>query len=207
MDLQFFGANCFTLSNSNSRLVFDDNLVDYGLQSISKKEDVCFFSEDFSSNKKCPAKLIFDNPGEFEIDNISVQGIEQKKFKSDSSVVMFKVNVMNINILVAGNISQEINQKTLEAIGMIDILIIPCGNGLETIDSINVLKVVNNLEPKILVPSLYSNQNTSSNNHFLSLEQIIKDINLDVRERTSKIKLKNLNLPMITKTELIVFDL
>lgn len=207
MDLQFFGANCFTLSNTNRRLVFDDNLIDYGLQSISKEQDICFFTEEFLSNKKCPSKLIFDNAGEFEIDNISIQGIEQKKFKDDdNSIVMFKINVLNINILLAGNIGPDINQKTLEEIGMLDILIIPCGNGLEVIDSANILKIVHDLEPKILIPSFYFNQKKSTTEQYLSLEQIIKNINLDIKERTNKLKLKNLNFQMSTKTELIVFD-
>jgi len=204
MDLQYFGANCFAFYNFNTRLVFDDHLNRFGLKSISKKEDVSFFTDYVEDDNL--TKLAFSNAGEFEIENVSIKGIQHRMFNSDEELIIFKLTVFGTDILFTGNCDPNFGQKVLEEIGTIDILITPCGDDNFLIGAGNVLKLIKSLEPKLYVPSFYLINNIKTDFKLLNLDQIIKDLNLEVNQKTSKIKLKNFEIGESLKTELLILE-
>ena len=73
MDLQFYGANCVSVSLKGTRIVIDDNLGDLGAKGILKADDVALFTGPHGSADV--ARLTFDGPGEYEVSDISVIGI------------------------------------------------------------------------------------------------------------------------------------
>src|ERR1017187_455351 len=105
MDLQFYGANCVAISYKNTRIVIDDNLSDLGKKSIVKADDVALYTGDRPENS--PARLIFNGPGEYEVGDVSIVGIDTKPFMNDDSgklVTMYKLFNTELNILVVGHI-------------------------------------------------------------------------------------------------------
>ena len=73
MDLQFYGANCVSLTYKGARIIIDDNLADLGAKSIVKADDVVLFTG--AHGGADTARLVFDSPGEYEVSDISVIGI------------------------------------------------------------------------------------------------------------------------------------
>ena len=64
MDLQFYGANCVSLTHKGTRVVVDDNLADLGGKSVLKAEDVALYTGAHGEPDKT-ARLAFDQPGEY----------------------------------------------------------------------------------------------------------------------------------------------
>ena len=73
MDLQFYGANCVSLTHRGTRLVIDDNLAELGAKSIIKPEDVALFTGKHGAVSS--GRLTLDGPGEYEVSDTSVIGI------------------------------------------------------------------------------------------------------------------------------------
>lgn len=204
MELRYFGANCFTLTNSTSRLVFDDNLEFYGTKSISNNNDILFFTEKYDNS--IDNKFIFNNPGEFEIKDVLINGLKHKNFNNDDNLTIYKINISNINILFTGNCNQEFSQKTLEDLGMIDVLIMPCVDDNHMIGPKGVARVIRELEPKIYIPSFYGQNKIKVDYPLMAKQTIQEALNLDVKEETHKIKIKNLLLLDNTKTQLVFLE-
>ncbi len=63
MDLQFYGANCLSVTHKGTRLVIDDNLAELGAKSVTKPDDVALYT---SSAPAGPGggRLAFSAPGE-----------------------------------------------------------------------------------------------------------------------------------------------
>src|SRR5580704_4935073 len=72
MDLQFFGANCISVTYKGARIVIDDNLAELGGKSITKPDDIALFT---GPHADVNARLVFDGPGEYEASDLSIVGI------------------------------------------------------------------------------------------------------------------------------------
>src|SRR5579884_292967 len=105
MDLQFYGANCISLTHKSARVVVDDNLAELGAKSIIKSDDVALFTNGRPDSVK--ARLVFDGPGEYEVSDISIMGIAARAHMDEpgnSSATMLKLLVGEQSVLVTGHI-------------------------------------------------------------------------------------------------------
>jgi L-ascorbate metabolism protein UlaG (beta-lactamase superfamily) len=138
MDLQFFGANCVTLSSKGIRITVDDNLASLGAKSIIKPDDVALFTS--SDHAQVKARLVFDTPGEYEVSDISIVGIAARAHMDEGEsmrgTTMYKLIIGEISILITGHIHPNINDALLEQIGTVDVLVIPVGGSGYTLDPI-----------------------------------------------------------------------
>src|SRR5687768_12796404 len=74
MELQYFGANCVRLNTKKAAIVIDDTLPEVGLKSVTKPNDVSLFTSAHGQPGVEP-RILIDQPGEYEVSDISVQGI------------------------------------------------------------------------------------------------------------------------------------
>lgn len=205
MDIQFYGANCLVVSHKSTRIVIDDNLEELGKKSIIKPEDVALYTT--SDAPKNKARLSFNGPGEYEVGDISIIGISAKPFMNDDSgkkVTMYKLISSEINMLVVGHILGELSAKELEQIGSVDVLFVPIGDNGYTLDAQGVLKLVKDIEPKIIVPTHYKLPGFKYPVDQVDLETGLKELGMEVKEAIAKLKLKEADLTDIT--QLIVLE-
>ena len=74
MEIQYYGANCVRLSAKKANIVIDDNLAELGLKSVTKAGDIALFTGPHGDTA-VETKIIIDQPGEYEVSDISVHGI------------------------------------------------------------------------------------------------------------------------------------
>lgn len=204
MDLQYYGANCVSFTYKNTRLVIDDNLDSLGKKSITKDTDIALFT--FDDFPKTDAKLKFNGAGEYEVGDISVIGIDTKPFMNDDSgskTSMFKIIAGEVSLLVTGHVLGEFTPSELEAIGNIDILVAPVGNNGYTLDPVGVLKLIKDLEPKIVVPTHYKSSKLKYPVDQIEIETAIKDLAMDAKEKVAKLKIKPADLSDVTQLVLL----
>ncbi len=206
MDLQFYGANCVSLSHKGTRLVVDDNLAQLGAKSITKPDDVALCT--MSPKDKPKARLSFNGPGEYEVADISIIGIAARAHtEADEKVrhaTMFKLIVGEHSVLITGHIYPELSEAQLEAIGIVDVLVVPVGGNGYTVDPVGALKLIKAIEPKIVVPTHYADKSLKYPVPQQDLANALKELAMEPKETLTKLRLKPAELTDVT--QLVVLE-
>lgn len=205
MDLQFHGANCITISSKKARLVIDDNLAELGAKSVTKEGDIVLFTG--THGEPAGAKLLIDQPGEYEASGASIYGIAaQGNLDTDDqkTKTIYKVAIENLNILIVGHILPELSDAQLEAIGMVDVMFVPIGGYGFTMDGVGALKLVKKIEPKLIIPTYYEDASLKFEVPALSLEEGLKALAMEPKETVQRLRLKPGDLG--ESTQLIVLE-
>lgn len=208
MDLQFFGANCVRITTKKATVVVDDNLSKLGLKSISKPDDVVLFtSEKLTKDTVKSPKLVIEHAGEYEVSAVSVQGISVRAHmdeEGEASAIIYKIINNDLRVVIAGHIHPDLSEDQLEAIGTVDILVVPVGGNGFTLDAVGALKVIKNIEPKIIIPTHYDDSKIRYEVPQAKLEDALKDMPFEIKEKVPKLKIKSSDLP--ETTEIIVLE-
>lgn len=193
MDIQFFGGNCIVISNKTTRLVIDDSLAEIGKKTILKNEDVAIYTSSNTTGPQLKTKINIDSPGEFEVSDISIVGIPARRHTEDSdkhSSTMYKITANDITILVTGHIYPELNESQLETIGMVDVLIIPVGGNGYTVDAAGALRLIKEIEPKLIIPTHYQEKGLNYPVPQVSLQDALRELAMEPKEKVTKLRLK-----------------
>ena len=206
MEIQFFGANCVRLSTKKAHVTVDDNLVELGQKSVIKKDDIVLFTG-MHGESSTETKLTIDQPGEYEVSDISVQGVAARAHMDEPdqrSSTVFKIVADDVRIVVTGHIHPDLSDKQLEQLGRVDVLVIPVGGNGYTLDGVGALKVIKEIEPKIVIPTHYQDKNLKFPVPQVELEDALKGLAMEPFETIAKLKLKASDLADTTK--LIVLE-
>ena len=87
-------------------------------------------------------------PGEFEIGGVSILGL-----KAGETTVM-RVAVDEVRVVAAGRLRRQLTEEEIDGLGHVDVLVIPVGGG-DALGAIEAAKLVNAVEPSIVVPARY----------------------------------------------------
>lgn len=206
MDLQFYGANCVSLSHKGTRIIIDDNLTQLGAKTVTKADDVALCT--MHPKEKSPARLVFDGPGEYEVADISIIGIAARAHmeadENNRDATMFKLIAGEHSALFTGHIYPDLDDTQLEAIGMVDILVVPVGGNGYTVDPVGALKLIKAIEPKLVIPTHYADKGLKYPVPQQDLATVLKEIGLEPKETTAKFKLKPVELTDVT--QLVVLE-
>ena len=204
MDLQFYGANCISLTHRGTRIVIDDNLADLGAKAITKPDDVALFTGPHGAAGL--ARITFDSPGEYEVSDTSVIGIPTRAhIDADGlNATMFKLIVGEQSVLITGHIYPELTESQLETIGIVDLLIVPVGGNGYTTDPVGALKLIKDIEPKLIIPTHYADKALNFPVPQQELSNALKELAMEPKETISKLKLKPSEITDIT--QLIILE-
>lgn len=202
MDIQFYGANCISITTKQGRVVVDDNLSDIGKKSPSKPGDIALFTGPHA-NPVQPAKIMIDQPGEYEVSGISIYGISARAHMDEdkqSSATIYKIIVDDQKVLVCGHVYPELSDAQLEKIGMIDLMVVPVGGNGYTLDGIGALKLIKKVEPKLVIPTHYESADIAYIVPQQPLDQALKALAMEPKEPPApKLKLKPTELGDVTQ--------
>jgi L-ascorbate metabolism protein UlaG (beta-lactamase superfamily) len=196
MDIQFHGANCITLATKKARLVVDDNLADVGSKSVSRADDIAIFTMAHGEPSK-PAKIVVDQPGEYEASGGSIYGIAARGHMDEEgrkTATMYKIISDDVSILVTGHIYPELTDDQLEEIGAVDVMMVPVGGNGYTLDGVGALKVIKKLEPKLIIPTHYDESGVNFPVPQQPLEQALKALSMEPKDTTDKLRIKSAEL-------------
>lgn len=205
MELQFHGANCIVVSHKGTRLVVDDNLLELGAKNVTKPDDVALYTGPHTSDKV--GRITFDSPGEYEVGDVSVIGISARAHIDEPgkhTATMLKMVSGEFNVLCTGHIYPELDENQLEAIGMVDIMLVPVGGNGYTVDPVGALKLIKAIEPKIVIPTHYADKALKFPVPQQDLATALKEIGMEPKETVSKLKLKSAELTDVT--QLIILE-
>jgi L-ascorbate metabolism protein UlaG (beta-lactamase superfamily) len=206
MDIQFYGANCLTLSSKQNRLVIDDNLTSLCAKSVTREGDICLFTGDHAP-VITKQSLVIDTPGEYEVSNISIFGMQTRSHMDEPgkhSSVVYKITWGDTRILVTGHIFPKLTDDQLEQIGIVDVMLVPVGGNGYTLDATGALQLIKAVEPKIVIPTHYSDARLSYSVPQADLDDVLHTLGMEPKETVTKLQLKQLEA--VDTTQLIVLE-
>lgn len=192
MDLQYYGANCLSATYKGARIVIDDNLAKLGAKGVIKADDVALFTN--QPDAESAARLTFSSPGEYEVSDISIIGIPARAHMDEEkthNATMYKLVVGDLTVLITGHIYPELDENQLEAIGMVDVMIVPVGGNGYTLDPVGALKLIKDIEPKMIIPTHYADKALKYEMPQQELAAALKELGMEPKEKLSKLKLKH----------------
>lgn len=160
MDITWHGHSCFTIRGKEA-IIVTDPFVGLGAVLPKLKADIVTLSgegeitefEREETTGKVPKTLNW--PGEFEISNVSIEA-----FPPNGEPMNFFIFVLDgIKICHLAYLSHELSDEVLDHIGDVDVLMIPVG-GHVVLDGKTAQKVVEAIEPRVVIPMLYAATDT-----------------------------------------------
>jgi L-ascorbate metabolism protein UlaG (beta-lactamase superfamily) len=199
MDIYYLGHSAFRLKGKNAVVVLDPfNQEAVGLKFPKTEADIVTISHNHpdhnNSDKAVGAKMVINEPGEYEIMGVSIIGIpsyhDDTEGKSRGGNIIFVIEIDGIRIAHLGDLGHKLNEKTLEAMGDIDVLMIPVG-GFFTISAKVASDIVREIEPPYTIPMHYKTNglNPEIANKISKVDDFLSEIGYDV-EKVDKLTLK-----------------
>src|SRR5690606_20251264 len=142
-------------------IIIDDNLAELGAKSPAKTGDIALFTSSNHGAVKSDTKLVIDEPGEFEVSDISIQGIPARAHVDEEGTkqaVMYKILIDDLRIAVVGHVYPELSGDQLETLNTVDVLILPVGGNGYTLDPVGALKLIKDIEPKVIIPTHFDDK-------------------------------------------------
>lgn len=164
MDITWYGQSCFRVKGKKATVVidpFDPKATGLPLSKMSADIVLVTHQHPDHNNRAIVVKeapFLIQAPGEYEVNGVDVVGVatyhdDEKGAKFGKNVV-YNVTLDGISLVHLGDLGHLIDEETKERIGRVDILMVPVG-GTYTIDAGEAVKVVDMLEPLLIIPMHY----------------------------------------------------
>lgn len=167
MIITYYGLSCFKIQSGDTVLAIDPFAKESGLTPPRFQTDVALVTHphqnhdniDSLASKEKGNVFKITGPGEYEIHGIHIHGVssyhDADKGAKRGKNTIYIITWEDMRIVHLGDYGEDkLRDDVHEAIGTPDILFVPVG-GNDTIDAEIAAKLVNQIEPRIVVPMHY----------------------------------------------------
>lgn len=172
MDITWHGHSCFRLRGREVAVVTDPYDRSTRFPPLRLTADVVTVSHphphhDFvdavQRQNGRPRRL--DGPGEYEIGGAMISGVatyrDKQRGKQHGKNTAFLFSFDDLTVCHLGDLGHTLSPEQIEALKDADVLLIPVG-GHCTIDAVEAVEVVSQLEPKLVIPMHFGTPNVPS---------------------------------------------
>lgn len=196
MELTYHGGNCIKIAVKKDTIIVDGNLSMLGMKDVTAK-DAVYIATQPEFNPIVEGAVMIDGPGEYEIRGISLKGVAAQRMLDDTGVkksTIYKIVADTTSVAVIGHIAESLSEGDLEAIGMVDIAIVPVGGNGYTLDGHQAAKIIKQLGPKVVIPTHYADPASKYEVPQDSLDDFVKEMSAE-HEQVPIYKLKGGVMP------------
>jgi L-ascorbate metabolism protein UlaG (beta-lactamase superfamily) len=144
--------------------------------------------------------VVIDGPGEYEVNNCSIRGIAAGIYSqpedAPKAATIYRLDIEDYSIAVLGHAKPKLNEEILEAIGAVDILVVPVGGYGYTLGPKEAADLVKSIEPKAIIPTHYAEEGVNYEVPQAPLGEFTKELGATI-ETLPKLKLKTGQLPEV----------
>ncbi len=212
MVLTWLGHSCFRLEGKDVSLLIDPFSKEIGLRVPRIKDNLVLLTHAHYDHANVEGlegeTMLIDGPGEYESKGVYVHGISSFHDKVGGAErglnTIYVIKSEEITICHLGDLGQEkLDDQQLDAIGNVDVLLIPVG-GKYTVDYKEAVGIVGQIEPKIIVPMHYKVPGLKIDG-LDSADKFLKEIGL-TPEKVDKLKITQKTLPQ-EEIKLVMFEI
>jgi len=198
MEIEYKGGNCVVISYKKEEIVTDPALSQIGLKDQGSKATVQLLTQERFAAPASEDTIVIDGPGEYEVHNCSIAGIAANAHitpEGKRTATMYRLDIEDTSVAILGHIAAKLDDDQLEAIGVVDVLILPVGGYGYTLEPKQAVDLVRTIEPKIVVPVHYAEEGVTYEVPQAPLEEFLKELGTTPEEPVVKLKLKAGILP------------
>ncbi|MEE8131632.1 MAG: MBL fold metallo-hydrolase [Candidatus Paceibacterota bacterium] len=205
MIITFYGENCFKIQSGETTILTDTFTNQSGLTPPRFKPDILIKTlTSFPLTNQLinyeTTQLIY-GPGEYNLKNTDITGfglIKESTEKLLKTVYLIKIEDIKLGFL--GHLSEVLEPEILEYFEEMDLLFIPSG-GSPFIDQKSAVKLIKQLEPKIVIPSFF--KVSGLKRHADDVKNFIEEFNHQKVTPQEKLTIKKKDLGEIKKTKIV----
>jgi L-ascorbate metabolism protein UlaG (beta-lactamase superfamily) len=150
MEITYLGLSCLRLRGREAEVLVDP--LPMGTRGPKVSPDIVVRTEgetDPNLLRQHPGRpQEVGGEGEYEIRGVTIVG-----FAAEASTIM-RIEVDDVRIAALGRFRRQLTEDEVDALGHIDVLAVPVGGG-DALGATDATKLVNALEPAIVVPVRY----------------------------------------------------
>jgi len=204
MVITWYGQSCFKIQSGETVLITDPFDKSIGLTPPRGQVNIVTISHHHYDHDNLEAlaaanPFVIDGPGEYEIKGVNVLGVmtfhDSKEGKERGVNTAYVIEMEGIKICHLGDLGQDkLTSQQLEFMNGngVDILMIPVG-GIFTIDGEEAVDIINQIEPKIVIPMHY--KIPGLNIKLDGVETFLKEMGISKKEAVDKLTVKKKDLP------------
>ncbi len=160
MKIQWLGHSCFLLeSSAGVRILTDPFDPSVGYPAPAVTADIVTVSHGHSDHNYTRAVqgkfTVVDHSGETTVGGIPIKGIatfhDDAQGKQRGANIVFRLTIDGLTVVHCGDLGHPLSAQQVQAIGPVDVLIIPVG-GYYTIDASTAAYVVKQIHPALTIP-------------------------------------------------------
>jgi L-ascorbate metabolism protein UlaG (beta-lactamase superfamily) len=185
---------------------YDHKVVGY--QPLNLRGDIVSISHDAPGHDNHSAvkskPRVIRGPGEFEIGGVFITAVQtngRKRDKSEKRNILCVFDYSGVTVAHLGDIRRVPSQSQVEALGTVNIVLVPIGAG-NGLNAAKAAEVVSLLEPGIVIPMHYRTPNSKID--LETLDKFVKEMGLSNIEPIPSLKITKSAIP--TETKVVVLD-
>ena len=211
MEITWYGQSFFSLSERNHATVvtdpYDHQIAGY--QPIKLKADIVTISQHSPNHNNHDAvsgnPFIISGPGEYELGNVFITGIQILDKNQDHNNAVNTVYVFayhRLKLVHLGHLNHVPGQSDIEDFGPVHIALVPIGGG-SGLNASKASEIISLLEPNIVIPMHYATMDSQGG--LDSINKFLKEMGLTEVETLPSYKISSIgSLP--EETQVVVLD-
>lgn len=201
MVITWYGQSCFKIQSGETVLFTDPFAKEIGLTPPRAQANIVTISHNHFDHNNSEAltgePLVIEGPGEYESKGVDIKGIlsfhDDKEGKERGTNTIYVIEIEGMKICHLGDLGQaKLTAQQVERIDGVDILMIPVG-GTNTIDEEMAAEIINQIEPRIVIPMHYKIPGLTSK--IEGVDAFLKEMGVAKKETVDKLTLKKKDLP------------
>jgi len=208
MEIDWFGLSCFRLRAREATVVSDPYEKNIGLKFPRPRADIVTISHNHAGHDYADGvpgnPKVLAGPGEYEISNVFVTGVQtfhdKRGGKDRGKNTVYVINIEGLNVCHLGDLGHVPTQAQAEAIGQVDILLVPVGGG-NALNASDAAEVVSLFEPMLVIPMHYRVPDLTVK--LDSVDKFIKEMGIKAPSKIEVLAVKRDGLPKETQVVLL----
>jgi len=214
MIITWQGQSCFKIQDKvgseGITLVTDPFDKSLGLKVPNFEADIITVSHDHVDHNNVAAfrgtPKVVKSAGEYDIKGVMIEGIlsyhDENQGKERGNNIIYRIEIDDITICHLGDLGHVLDNKQLERLEGIDILLVPVG-GKYTLDAKRAVEVISQIEPRIVIPMHYKTKDMKID--IDGVDKFIKELGIEATYE-EKLKINKKDLPA-EDMELVILSL
>jgi len=203
MIITWQGHSCFKIQDrvgtEGVTLVTDPFDKSLGLKLPNFEADIITVSHDHYDHNNISAfrgnPKVVRSAGEYDIKGVMIEGImsyhDESHGKDRGGNIIYRIEIDDVTICHLGDLGHVLDNKQLERLAGIDVLLIPVG-GKYTLDAKKAVEVISQIEPRIVIPMHYKTKDIKVD--IDGVDKFIKELGIEATYE-EKLKINKKDLP------------
>ena len=162
MKIRWLGYASFLIETGKERIITDPFDERAGYAVFTETVDIATVSHEHWDHNAvgilAGKPQVIRGEGEFRLGGITITGFssfhDQTRGRDRGKNTIYKISAEGMELLHLGDLGHILSPREIEAIGQVDILLLPVG-GTYTIDARQALETMQQLNPRITIPMHY----------------------------------------------------